>query len=77
MQTVVLRDAKSNLSELIRTLEDGKHAEIMITRNGQAIAKLVPVNTANVSMHIGVARGKFTVPDDIDIDNGAIATLFG
>ena len=49
----------------------------MITRNGQAIAKLVPVNTANVSMHIGVARGKFTVPDDIDIDNGAIATLFG
>jgi prevent-host-death family protein len=77
MLTVNMLEAKSNLSELVRTVEAGEQAEIIIARNGQPVARLVPIAKNDVTRRIGIARGMFTVPDDIDGDNEAIATMFG
>jgi prevent-host-death family protein len=75
--TVNMLEAKSNLSELVRTVEAGEHAEIIIARNGQPVARLVPIAKTDATRRIGIARGMFTVPDDIDADNDAIAAMFG
>jgi len=69
-------DAKSNLSKLVRAIESGEEKEIVIARNGHPAARLVPIERQDASKRIGIAKGKFTVPDDIDRDNEEIARLF-
>jgi prevent-host-death family protein len=68
--------AKSNLSRLVAAVESGAETEIIIARNGRPAAKLVAIKPASRGKRIGVAKGKFTVPDDIDVDAAAIAELF-
>lgn len=41
MKTATIREAQHHLSELLEKLEDGE--EIVITRRGKGVAKLVPV----------------------------------
>ena len=69
-------EAKSNLSRLVAAVESGAETEIIIARNGRPAAKLVAIKPASRGKRIGVAKGKFTVPDDIDVDAAAIAELF-
>jgi hypothetical protein len=38
---------------------------------------LKPVNVVNEEKRIGIAKGKFVVPDDIDVCNNEIADMFG
>jgi len=47
--------------------------------NLQFISEMIDnlVKTENVSKRIGVAKGKFIVPDDIDECNDEIAKMFG
>lgn len=40
MKTVAIRDMKNRLTELVREVEDGE--VIVVTRNGQPVADLVP-----------------------------------
>lgn len=70
-------EAKSNLSRLVESVEMGVEAEIIIARNGRPAARLVAIRSTPTGKRIGIAKGKFTVPDDIDADNAAIVTLFG
>ena len=70
-------EAKSNLSRLVESVELGVEAEIIIARNGRPAARLVAIRSTPTGKRIGIAKGKFTVPDDIDADNAAIVTLFG
>jgi prevent-host-death family protein len=74
--TVNMLDAKSNLSELVRSVEAGEQAEIIIARNGHPVARLVPIIKPAANQRIGIAKGAFVVPDSIDDDNGEIARLF-
>jgi hypothetical protein len=37
---------------------------------------LIAFKPATAGKRIGVAKGKFVVPDDIDADNAAIAAMF-
>ncbi len=76
MPTVNMLEAKSNLSRLVAAVESGAETEIIIVRNGRPAAKLVAIKPASRGKRIGVATGKFTVPDDIDVDAAAIAELF-
>jgi prevent-host-death family protein len=76
MATVNMLEAKSNLSRLVDAVESGTEAEIVIARNGRPAAKLVPMRSARADRRIGVAKGKFKVPADIDADNTAIAKIF-
>lgn len=68
--------AKSSLSRLVEAIEQGEEREIVIARNGRPAAKLMPVSTAPTERRIGVAKGLFTVPDDIDAHNAEVARLF-
>jgi prevent-host-death family protein len=77
MPVVNMLEAKSNLSRLVEAVESGAESEIIIARNGMPAAKLVPLTARPAGPRIGIAKGRFTVPDDIDIDNEAIEKLFG
>lgn len=66
MRYVNISQAKSSLSRLVKTIEQGFEREIIITVNGQPAAKLVPIDAAFERKRIGVAKGKFTVPETID-----------
>ncbi len=76
MHAVNMLQAKSSLSRLVEAIEQGSEREIIIARNGRPAAKLVPVATASLGQRIGVAKGAFDVPDNIDISNHEIARLF-
>ncbi|MBW7657057.1 type II toxin-antitoxin system prevent-host-death family antitoxin [Hydrogenophilus thermoluteolus] len=76
MQSVNMLQAKSSLSRLVKAIEQGKEHEIVIARNGRPVAKLVPIDMASTGKRIGVAKGKFEVPDNIDAHNEEITRLF-
>jgi prevent-host-death family protein len=69
-------EAKNNLSKLVEAVESGGESEIIIARNGRPAARLVPLEQKKTGMRIGVAKGLFTVPDNIDEDNEEIEKLF-
>jgi prevent-host-death family protein len=75
MQPVSLFDAKTHLSRLIDQIATGAESEIVISRNGKPVARMLPIQ-ADVSNRIGVAKGEFEVPDNIDAHNAEVATLF-
>ncbi len=76
MLTVNMLQAKSSLSRLVESIEQGREREIIIARNGRPAAKLVPINESSNSQRIGVAKGKFVVPDTIDAHNEEVMKLF-
>lgn len=77
MPTVNMLEAKSTLSRLVEAVESGVESEIIIARNGKPAARLVPLARASAkAKRLGVAKGKFAVPEDIDRDNDRIAKLF-
>lgn len=76
MQPVNMLQAKSTLSRLVEAIEQGTEREIVIARNGRPAAKLVPIDTSPPGKRIGVAKGLFVVPDDIDAHNDEVARLF-
>ena len=76
MPTINMLEAKSQLSRLVEAVETGSEAEIIIARNGRPAARLVAIKPAATGKRIGIAKGKFTVPADIDADETAIAALF-
>jgi antitoxin (DNA-binding transcriptional repressor) of toxin-antitoxin stability system len=75
---VNMLDAKSSLSRLIHDLETGGEQEFIIARNGRPAARLVPLQPVGLdrSRRIGIARGRFKVPDDIDRCGPELARLF-
>jgi prevent-host-death family protein len=76
MPSVNMLQAKSSLSRLVEAIERGQEREIVIARNGRPAAKLVPVDAAPAGKRIGVAKGKFKVPDSIDAHNKEVARMF-
>lgn len=68
-------DAKNQLSRLVEAVESGSETEILIARNGKPAVRLVPLST-QPRVRLGLAKGRFTVPDSIDDDNEEIAALF-
>lgn len=64
--TVNMLEAKSSLSRLVASLEDGTADEFIIARNGRPAARLVPLagaaGSGDRSRRIGLAQGRFEVP---------------
>lgn len=77
MQPINVLDAKNQLSRLLERVESGAEPEIVISRHGRPVARLVPVREQPVERRIGVAKGRFEVPDSIDDHNDEVAALFG
>jgi antitoxin (DNA-binding transcriptional repressor) of toxin-antitoxin stability system len=76
MHAVNMLEAKSSLSRLVQAIEQGEAEEIIIARNGHPAARLVPLKPGPVGQRIGVAQGRFDVPDSIDTHNDEVAQLF-
>lgn len=79
MTTVNMLDAKTNLSRLVQSVENGDEKEIVIARNGKPVARIVPlVETAKPKRRLGLARGKY--PDftleEFNATDGEIARMF-
>jgi prevent-host-death family protein len=77
MTTVNMLEAKNTLSRLVEAVESGAESEIIIARNGKPAARLTAIAPKVNRVRLGIARGKFEVPDDIDRDNDEIARMFG
>ena len=76
MLSINMLQAKSSLSRLVEAIEGGKEREIIIARNGKPAAKLGPIDAVIRGKRLGVAKGLFDVPDDINQHNSEVAELF-
>ena len=77
MHTMSLFDAKTHLSRIVESLVDGSEDQVIISRHGKPVVRVTPLRKTDVSKRIGLARGLFKVPDNIDGANATIASLFG
>ncbi len=57
---------KEKLPELMGKVQYGDEHQIVITKKGLPVAKLVDYYNPPRGVKIGVAKGEFTVPDDFD-----------
>lgn len=77
MAVVNMLHAKTNLSKLVEAVESGAEQEVIIARNGKPAARLVPLDPApKKKIKFGVAKGRYEIPDNIDLDNEEIAQQF-
>ena len=77
MPTVNIHEAKTNLSRLIAAVESGAESEIVISRNGRPAAKLSAIDKVQRKpVRLGLAKGKYRLPDDFDRDNDLIQRMF-
>jgi prevent-host-death family protein len=76
-QSVNMHDAKTHLSRLIDRVEHGE--EIVISRAGTPVAKIVPLHRTFHRTGRGSLRGQVTISEDWDSAdvNEAIADDFG
>ena len=72
-----IHDAKTNLSRIIDRVEHGE--EIIISRAGHPVAKVIPLTRTVNRRGRGSLRGQLVVADDWDSDevNESIAQDFG
>ena len=76
MSTVDIDEAQDKLSQLLDALQSGVEKEIVLTRNGQPVVRLLPFEEPKSGVRLGVAKGQFAMPDDWDADNEEIAKMF-
>ena len=76
-RVINMLDAKTSLSKLVQALESGAETEFIIARNGRPAARLVPLGLGQTDRgrRIGIAKGRFAVPDDIDRSNPEVRQL--
>ena len=76
MLQVNMFQAKTELSKLIKSLEDEEHKSIVIARNGQPVAKLTLYDASESSKReLGKFNGKYHIPKDIDECNDEVLAL--
>jgi prevent-host-death family protein len=61
---VDLVDAADHLSELVD--EASRTGEVVLTRAGEAVAKIIPLRRPRVARRPGSAAGMFEMADDFD-----------
>ena len=64
MGEVNIREAKAHFSKLLRRVEAGE--EIVISRAGKPVARLVPVAEPKKSRELGRHCGEIWIADDFD-----------
>ena len=72
-----IHDAKTNLSRIVERVESGE--EIIISRAGKPVAKVIPLSHRVTRTGRGSLAGKLVLAEDWDSDevNDAIADDFG
>ena len=64
MDTINIRDAKTNFSKLIEAVARGK--EVVIAKAGKPAARLVPVQPQKTVRKPGALKGKMRIARDFD-----------
>jgi prevent-host-death family protein len=64
MQNIDINQAKQRLPELVENMIGGN--EIIITKDGQPVAKIVGISPKKKKRQFGTARGLIIIPDDFD-----------
>lgn len=77
MTQVNMLEAKTDLSKLVKLLETKQEEVIYIARNGSAVAQMTLIPKKEPVRRIGVAEGKFKVPDDFDAWDKEVEDMFG
>lgn len=79
MRTAGIHEVKTKLSELVRDVEGGE--EILITRGGRPVAKLVsapsPTDTPRPVVGRGMFKGQGSTDVDLPGDEEHFARMFG
>jgi prevent-host-death family protein len=70
-----VHEAKTNFSRILQLVETGE--EIIISRAGQPVAKVVPLRQTVDRTDYGALRGQITIPEDFDELPDDIADSFG
>lgn len=74
METMDIAEVSASLPRLVARLERGELDDVVITRDARPVARLVPA--ASTAKRLGIARGKLTLPDNLDASDDEIARLF-
>ena len=76
--TIDVAYAETSLSKLVHELEVGGAPGFVIARDGRPVAKRMPMPSRRTdrSQRLGVAKGRFKVPDDIDSANAEVLQWF-
>ena len=78
MYKMNIEDAKKNFSKIIALLENKEEKEVVVTREEKPIVKIVPYEEPkSFDKILGIAEGKFVIPDDFDEPDDEIARMFG
>lgn len=64
MKKVNVHEAKTHLSRLLALVAKGE--EVVISKAGKPVARLVPVADSGLDRILGVDRGKIWIADDFD-----------
>lgn len=64
MTKVNIHEAKTHLSRLLKRVIAGE--EVIIAKNGQPVAKLVPFRKPGKERQLGTERGKIRISPDFD-----------
>ena len=76
MIQVNMLEAKTDLSKLVRMLETKQEDIIYLARNGTAVAQMTLISKETSQKRIGVAEGKFKVPEEFDSWDKEIEEMF-
>lgn len=52
-------EAKTNLSRIVKDLEDRRVSEVILARSGRPVAKIVPYEEPPVSSRLGAGKRKY------------------
>ncbi len=77
MTQVNMLEAKTELSKLVKMLETRQEEVIYLARNGRAVAQLTLIPKKSAANRIGVAEGKFKVPNEFDAWDKEVEEMFG
>ena len=69
-------EAKTHLSKLIDDVESGREKEVIIARNGKPAVRITTLETTRRPVRLGLAEGKYEIPEDFDALNPEIQKMF-
>ena len=76
MTQVNMLEAKTDLSKLVKLLETKEEDVVYLARNNKIIVDMRLHAAVPASKRIGVAKGKFTVPDSFDEWDKEVEEMF-
>lgn len=74
MRSVSLKEAQAGLVDLVNEALAGE--DVVISREGRPLVRLMPVPVARTERKFGIDQGKFAVPDDFNDPDPEIEGLF-